>query len=155
MLTCGIFLDISKAFDTIDHNILLSKLCKYGIGRNTLNWFMNYLSNRYQFVSINNTSSSFLRIESGVPQGSILGPILFLLSINDLTRVSTKLKFLLYADDTNIVYENSDTKTIVKTINMEIRKFIDWIKSNKLHINVNNTVAMLFHSSQEHVNIDD
>ena len=76
-LTCGIFLDISKAFDTIDHNILLSKLHIYGIRGNTLNWIMNYLFNRHQFVSTNNTSSSFLRIDCGVPQGSILGPILF------------------------------------------------------------------------------
>ena len=108
-LNCGIFLDISKSFDTIDHYILFSKLYKYGIRGNTLNWFMNYLFNRYQFVSINNTSSSF-RIECGVPQESILGPILFLLCINDLLRVSAKLKFLHYADDTNIIYENSDTK---------------------------------------------
>ena len=71
-LTCGIFLDISKAFDTIDHNILLSKLYKYSIRGDTLNWFMNYLSNRNQFVSMNNTSSSFLGIEYGVPHGSIL-----------------------------------------------------------------------------------
>ena len=82
-LTCVIFLDISKAFDTIDHNILLSKLYKYSIRGNTLNWYMNYLSNRYQFVSTNNTSS-FLKIECGVPQGSILGPILFISYINDL-----------------------------------------------------------------------
>ena len=145
-LTCGIFLDISKAFDTIDHNILLSKLYKYGIRGNTLNWFMNYLSNRYLFVSINNTSSYFLRIECGVPQGSILGPILFILYINDLPRVSTMQKFLLNDDDTNILYENTDTKPIVKTINMEIPKIMEWLKSNKLHINVNKTVAMLFHS---------
>ena len=152
-LTFGIFQDISKAFDTIDHNILLSKLYKYGIRGNTLNWYMNYLSNRYQFVSTNNTSSSFLIIECGVPQGSILGPILFLLYINDLPRVSTKLKLLLYADDTNIVFENSDTKTTIKTINMEMRKIIVWLKSNKLHINVNKTVSLLFHTRQKRVNI--
>ena len=75
-LTCEILLDISKAFDTIDHNIQLSKLYKYGIRGNMLNWVRNYLSNRYQFVSINNISSSFIRIECGVPRGSILGKIL-------------------------------------------------------------------------------
>ena len=79
-----------------------------------------------QFVSINNTSSSFLRMECGVPQGLILGPIPFLLCINNLPRVSTKPKFLLYADDTNILYENTDTKTIIKTINMEMTKIIEW-----------------------------
>ena len=120
-----------------------------------LNWFMNYLSNRYQFESINNTSSSFLRIECGVRQGSIIGPILFILYINDLPRVSTTLKFLLYADDTNILYENTDTKVIIKTINMEMPKIIKWLKSNKLHINVNKTVAMLFHTRQKRVNIDE
>ena len=154
-LTCGIFLDISMAFDTIDHNILLSNLYKYGIRGNTLNWFMNYLSNRYQFVTINNTSSSFLRMECGVPQRSILRPILFILYINDLARVSTKLKFLLYADDTNILYENTDTKAILKTINMEMPNIIEWLQSNKLHINVNKTVAMLFHTRQKRVNIDE
>ena len=116
---------------------------------------MNYLSNRNQFVSINNTSSSFLRIESGVPQGSILGPILFILYINDLPRVSTKLKFLLYTDDTNILYENTDASAIIKTINMEMPKIMEWFKSNKLHINVNKTVAMLFHTRQKRVNIDE
>ena len=106
---------------------------------------MNYLSNRHQFVSINNTSSSFLRMECGVPQGSILGPILFLLCINDLPRESTKLKFLLYADDTNILYENTDTKTIQKTIDMEMPKIIEWPKSNKLHININKTCYAIPH----------
>ena len=85
---------------------------------------MNYLSNRYQFVSMNKTSYSLIRIESGVPHGSILGPILFLLCINDLPRVSTKPKFLLYADDTNILSENSDAKTTIKTITMEVPKSI-------------------------------
>ena len=81
---------------------------------------MNYLSNHYQFVSLNNTSSSFLRIECGVPQG----PILFLLCINNLPRVCTKLMLLLYSDNTNILYENSDTKTIIKAIAMEMPKII-------------------------------
>ena len=116
---------------------------------------MNYLSNRYQFVSINNTSSSFLRIEYGVPQGSILGPILFILCINDLPRVSTKLKFLLYVDDTNIIYENTDANAIIKTINMEMPNIMECFKSNELHINVNKTVAMLFHTRQKRVNIDE
>ena len=155
MLTCGIFLDISKAFDSIDHSILLSKLYKYGVRGNTLNWFMNYLSNRYQFVSMNNASSSFLRIECGVPQGSTLGPILFILYINDLPRVSTKQKFLLYADDTNILHENTDANAIIKTINMEMQKIMEWLKSNKLHINVNKTVTMLFNTRQKRVNINE
>ena len=81
---------------------------------------MNYLLNRYQFVSLNNTMSSFSCLECGVPHGSILGPILFLLYINDFPRASTKPKFLLNADDTNILYENSD----IKTVNMEMPKTI-------------------------------
>ena len=95
-LTCEIFLDISNNFDTIDHNILLSLLCKYGIGGNTLNWIMDCLYNRYQFVSINNTSSSFLGIECGVPYLSILGPIRVLLYINDLPSSFFMLKILTF-----------------------------------------------------------
>ena len=114
---------------------------------------MNYSSNRYQLESINNTSSSFLRMECGVPQGSTLGPILFISYINDLPSVSTKLKFFLYANDTNILYETTDTKAIIKTINMEMPKVIEWLKSNKLLINVGKIVAMLFHTRQKRVNI--
>ena len=95
----------------------------------------------------------FPRIECGVPQGSILGPIQF--PITDLPRVSTKLEFLLYADDTNILYENSDTKTIIKAINMEIPIILEWLKSNKLHINLNKTAAMLFHTRQKRVNVNE
>ena len=132
---------------------------EYGIRGNTPNWFMNYLSNSnnniYQCVSINNTSSSFLRIECGVPQGSIVGPILFILYINDFPRVSTKLKFLLYADDTNILFENTDAIAIIKTITMEMPKIMEWLKSNKLHIDVNKAVAMLFLTRQKRANIDE
>ena len=91
---------------------------------NIINWLRNYVSNHYKFVSINNTTPPFLRIKCGIPQGSIVGPIIFLLYINDLPRVSTKLKLLLYVDDTNNMYENSDTTTIIKTINVEMPKII-------------------------------
>ena len=94
-------------------------------------------------------------MECGVPQRSILGPILFILYINDLPRVSTKLKFLLFADDTNIRYENTDANAIVKTINMEMPKIMVWLKSNKLHIDVNKTASMLLHTRQKRVNIDE
>ena len=87
--------------------------------------------------------------------GTSLRTISFQLYINYLPSVSTKQKFLLYADDTNILYEKSDTKTIIKTIKMEMPKIIEWLKSNKLHINVNKTVAMLFHTRQKRANIDE
>ena len=92
----SIFLDTSKEFDTIDHKIQLNKLYMYGIRGTTQNWFKNYLSERYQYVSINNCSSSLQKIKCGVPQGSILGPILFLLYINNLPNAGNILRFLLY-----------------------------------------------------------
>ena len=100
-----------------------------------------------RFNNSYSSTSSFLRIVCGVPLGSILGPILFLLCNNDLPRVSTRLKFLLYADDTNILYENSNTKTIVKDTNTEMPKIMEWFRSNKLLKNIDNTVAMLFNTT--------
>ena len=102
LVTCGIFLDFSKAFDTINHDILLSKLYRYGIRGNPLRWFENYLYNRNQVFKIGDTISSSQTIICGIPQGSTLGPLLFLLYINDLPNCSSKLSFRIFADDTNM-----------------------------------------------------
>ena len=100
----GIFLDFSKAFDTINHNILLYKLSHYGIRGKALEWFRNYLNNRKQYVSLNQNNSSLKEIENGVPQGSLLGPLLFIVYINDFSRSSDTLSFILFADDSNVFF---------------------------------------------------
>ena len=119
-IPCSIFLDTSKAFDTIDHKIQLSNLYKYGIRGKAQNWFKDYLSERDQYGSINYRSSSLQKIKCGVPHGSILGPILFLLYINDLPNESNIQRSLLYSDDTNILYKNLDPKSITDDMNKEI-----------------------------------
>ena len=105
---CGIFIDLQKAFDTVNHTILLQKLSHYGIRGTSLLWFQSYLTGRQQYVSVNNHSSQLGGITCGVPQGSLLGPLLFLIYINDLPNVSKVLSFFLFADDTNIYYESEN-----------------------------------------------
>ena len=116
---CGIFIYLRKAFDTVNHEILLMKLEHYGI-RDVLNWFQSYLSNRKQYVSITRESSEPLEINCGVPQGSVLGPLLFLLYINGLPNISNVLDFYLFADDKNNYYESNSIQDLEKTINKEL-----------------------------------
>ena len=114
--TIGVYLDLSKAFDTIDHDILLHELDYYGFRGIVLDWFRDYLSNRTQYVSYNDNTSDLKTILCGVPQGSILGPLLFIFYINDITNSSTLLDFLLFADDNTILYSSSDIVSKIPVI---------------------------------------
>lgn len=156
LYTVGIFLDLSKAFDTINHNILIHKLHNYGIRGLANNWISNYLSNRKQFVTYNHKSSAYTEVTCGVPQGSILGPLLFLLYINDLPLCSDKLHFILFADDTNILYSHKDPKCLEIELNKELIKISNWFKLNKLSLNIKKTNYMFFknkHNNKPSINL--
>ena len=142
---CGIFIDLRKAFDTVNHEILLNKLDHYGIRGTALNWFKSYLFNRKQYVFHNGVSSQYQFITSGVPQGSVLGPLLFLLYINDLPNISKVLNFFLFADDTNIYYEADTPAKLEKVINKELKKLRIWLIVNRLSLNIDKTNFVVFH----------
>ena len=143
---CGIFVDLRKAFDTVNHEILLIKLEHYGIRDSMLKWFQSYLFDRKQFVTFNGVSSELLVNSCGVPQGSVLGPLLFLLYINDLPSISKILNFYLFADDTNIYYESNSLNELEKTVNKELSKLYLWLNVNRLSVNIDKTNFIIFHS---------
>ena len=144
--TLGVFLDLSKAFDTLDHRILTKKLEHYGIRGTCLKWFESYLENRKQIVKYNKIKSDEMTIKSGVPQGSILGPLLFLLYINDIQNCSKIVSIILFADDTNIFYSHNCLKELNDIMQNEINKISKWLNANKLSINTIKTKFMLFRS---------
>ena len=134
----------SNFFDTVNHQILLHKLSNYGIRGNTLNWFKSYLSNRLQCVKIGNTMSSKETVKCGVPQGSILGPLLFLIYINDISNSSQILGFHLFADDTSLFYSHDNIDTIEDTVNNELLNITNWLIANKLTLNVDKSNYIIF-----------
>ena len=142
---CGIFIDLRKAFDTVNHNILLSKLNHYGIRDTTYNWFKSYLANRKQYVFVNGETSQLKDITYGVPQGSVLGPLLFLIYINDLPNISKILNFYLFADDTHIYFEADTPDKLEKVLNKELKELHTWLIVNRLSLNIDKTNFVVFH----------
>ena len=140
--SCTIFLDLAKAFDSVNHSILLKKLEKYGIRGLALKLFESYLTNRSQFVKLNGVASSLMQILYGVPQGSILDPLLFLIFINDLPE-ATSLYVKLFADDTFLCAQSKDFSSLETEVNKELDKVADWLLSNKLTLNIKKSKHML------------
>ena len=141
----GVFIDLKKAFDTVNHKLLVDKLSLWGKrGRKCM--VRNYLINRKQYVVVDNQASSMQFIKCGVPQGSVLGPVLFLLFINDICNVSNLVKFVLFADDTNIFCSNENVEVLQDTLNRELAKLFVWFSINKLSLNLGKTNYMLFRS---------
>ena len=135
----GLFLDFAEAFDTVNHDILLRKLDHYGIRGIALQWLQSYLFGRQQTVKYNGINSVLKNITCGVPQGSILGPLLFIY-INDLGAVSQITFPIMYADDTKKIIQGKDLKKMEKDLNTEIKKLSLWLKTNKLSLNVKKTL---------------
>ena len=148
---CGIFLDFSKAFDTADHSILLAKLEHYGIRGLPNEWFRSYLTNRLQFISVNNSDSCPLQITCGIPQGSVLGPVLFLIYINDFTNCSSIHDFHLFGDDSNLFYTHSDLQYLEQNVNRELSEISLWLHANKLSLNIAKTNFVIFHPHQKKI----
>ena len=147
--TIGVFLDLSKAFDTVNHDLLLQKLELYGIRGIVLEWFKNYITKRYQCVRYNNELSEKKEMKCGVPQGSILGPLLFLIYINDICNSSELVSFILFADDTNLLMSHLNLNTLIDKVNEELEKISIWLQINKLSLNLSKTHFILFKSSRK------
>ena len=147
--TAGVFLDLRKAFDTINHDILMKKLHFYGVRGVPYQWISSYLKNRMQFVTYNQTYSTTLPTTCGVPQGSILGPLLFIIYINDICNTSQLLKFVMFADDTNVFVSHKSIKHIEKILNSELQNLVTWFKANKVSLNIEKTNFILFQRKAE------
>ena len=143
-----LFLDLKKAFDTVDHEILLGKLNSYGINGVAGNWFRSYLSERKQKCFVNGHLSTNRLLRCGVPQGTILGPLLFLIYINDLPNCLSHSRARMYADDTHLTYASNDIDGIDHHFNEDLAKVSEWLVANRLTLNQSKTEFMLIGSRQ-------
>jgi hypothetical protein len=148
----GVFLDLSKAFDVVDHSILLSKLEYYGIRGQTLSWFESYLTNRQQYTVVNNTKSKLGSITHGVPQGSILGPLLFLIYVNDMNcALDESCNLRLFADDTNIFITAPSYEKLKTQMLSVLERLSGWFSANKLIVNIEKTCYTVFSGPRSNV----
>ena len=145
---------MQKAFDTVDHNILLIKLDYYGIRGIANNWFRSYLTNRKQYVTIAGGNSELKFMKFGVPQGSVLRPLLFLLYINDLNKAINYCVTRHFADDTNLLIKNKSLKQLKKHLNFDLRKLVNWLKANKISLNASKTEMLIFRHPNKALNYD-
>ena len=148
-IACGVFVDLQKAFDTVEHSILLKKLDYYGIRGTENNLLQTYLQNRHHRVKISNSKSQNTLIKHGVPQGSVLGPLLFLIYINDLHTAINHSKVFHFADDTSLIYPSTSLKTINKHVNHDLSLLSNWLRANKISLNVKKTEIILFRSKKK------
>ena len=149
----GVFFDLSKAFDTVNHKILISKLEHYGIRGVCLDWLTDYLRNRKQSVLYDGHFSLVSDVTCGVPQGSVLGPLLFLIYVNDISNTSSLLHFVMFADDTNVFMSDKSIHVLVNKMNIELKLVGDWFKANKLSLNLEKTNFILFCSRRKLANV--
>jgi hypothetical protein len=145
----GIYFDLQKAFDSISHDILLFKLYHYGIRGVAYDWFVSYLSDRKQYTAVNGVVSNTFAVDYGVPQGSVLGPLLFLLYINDLPRIVRDQKLRLFADDTNLFVSGVTIEDVEKNGNQCVQEMHKWFCCNRLTVNVSKTCMTLFSSKKK------
>ena len=147
-----IYIDLSKAFDTLNFEILLDKLAHYGVLGKANSLIRSYLTNRKQIVVYENTLSIPLIVKSGVPQGSILGSLLFSIYIIDFPNFTNVFGLIMYADDTTLFCDFDNVNVTEETVNYELVKLTEWLACNQLSLNVNKTKFMVFHSVRKNVN---
>ena len=151
---CGVFVDLEKAFDTVHHDILCEKIKAYGLRGNINNLLKSYLSGRKQYVSINGIDSEVKDVTCGVPQGSSLGPLLFLMYINDFRACLSETGCGHFADDTFIIFSSKTPKTIETIVNFELKSVVTWLRLNKLSLNAGKTELIFFQSKRHPLNYD-
>ena len=144
-----VMLDLRKAFDTVNHNIIIDKLPNFGMNDHVIKWFRSYLNDRSHITGVNGSMSNDQKSLCGIPQGSILGPLLFILYVNELPKYVNNVKVSMYADDTAIYYSSKDVNDIVRIMNNDLNNVDNWLASNKLSLNVNKTHFMLIGTPQK------